>query len=92
MYVLVKNLSGTGSERYSDPHGYSSWKEFWKANKGYWPSICSAKDCYKPAEVGAHVKKVYGGNQWYIVPLCSGCNHRTDSFYVEESMLVPINR
>lgn len=33
MYVLVKNLSGTGSERYSDPHGYSSWKEFWKAKK-----------------------------------------------------------
>ena len=61
MYVLVKNLSGTGSERYSDPHGYSSWKEFWKANKGYWPSICSARGCYKPAEVGAHVKKVYGG-------------------------------
>lgn len=55
MYVLIKNLSGTGSERYSDPHGYSSWKEFWKANKGYWPSICSAIDCYKPAEVGAHV-------------------------------------
>lgn len=39
MYVLVKNLSGTGNERYSDPHGYSTWKEFWKAKRAIGPHV-----------------------------------------------------
>ena len=25
----------------------------------------------------------------YIIPLCSGCNHRNDYFFVDENLLVP---
>lgn len=74
MDVLVKNMSSTGNERYNNPLGYSFWKEFWMAHKSYWPSICAAKDCSKPAGDGAHVKKVDGRNQWHMVPLCAGGN------------------
>ncbi len=87
--VKVKNLHNT-SDR--NPKNYSTWKEFWKAKKGYWPDDCSASDCAKSAEVGAHVKKVGSSdNSWYIVPLCSGCNKRTDEFDVPEYRLVPVN-
>lgn len=87
--VKVKNLHNTGDRK---PKNYTSWKEFWKAKKGYWPNDCSAYDCNGPADVGAHVKKVDSyDNKWYIVPLCSGCNKRTDTFEVSESRLVPVN-
>lgn len=87
--VKVKNLHNTGDRK---PKNYTSWKEFWKAKKGYWPNDCSAYDCDGPAEVGAHVKKADSSdNKWYIVPLCSGCNKRTDTFEVPEFRLVPVN-
>ena len=87
--VKVKNLHSTSDRK---PKNYSSWKEFWKAKKGYWPNECSAGDCSGSADVGAHVKKVNSDdNKWYIVPLCSGCNNRTDEFNVPEFRLVPVN-
>lgn len=87
--VKVINLHNTGDRK---PKNYSTWKEFWKAEKGFWPGTCSASDCAESAEVGAHVKKVGSSdNRWYIVPLCSGCNKRTDEFDVSENRLVPVN-
>ena len=88
MKVAVKNLHGTSGRK---PKGYSSWEEFWIAHKGYWPTYCSASDCCNKAKVGAHVIKVYGSNKWYIVPLCKACNAREDIFYVDDSLLVPVN-
>ena len=41
--------------------------------------------------VGAHVKIVNGGYEWYIIPLCKECNARTDNFYVSEYNLAKIN-
>lgn len=86
--ILVKNLNGTGDNL---PNGYSSWKDFWIAKKGYWPNKCSAYGCYGRAELGAHVIKVNGNDKsWYIVPLCFSHNKTDSSFYVDESMLVPV--
>ena len=80
--IKVKNASGTS--RYNAPAGYSSWLEYWDDKSGKTASECSAIDCdVKGREnlVGAHVKKVYGGdNHSYIVPLCRECNMRTDEF------------
>lgn len=46
--------------------------------------------CIKTDLVGAHVQKAYSIDQkWYIVPLCSSCNQRTDTFEVYET-LVPV--
>ena len=86
--ILVKNLKGTSDNL---PNGYSSWRDFWESKKGYWPSKCAAYGCYGKPEVGAHVIKVYGNDKsWYIVPLCYSCNNSDNTFYVDESMLVPV--
>ena len=87
--VKVKNLHGT-KDNY--PSGYSSWKDYWMKKKGYWPKFCARSDCFGPAEVGGHAKKVGSlDNRWYIVPLCKSCNNDHDAeFYVKEDMLVPV--
>ncbi len=88
--MIVKNISG--SSRFSKPKGYSSWLDYWIAQKGYTPRICSANDCNnKTGLVGAHVQKAYSTDaSWYIVPLCTSCNQRTDTFDVNANLLVPV--
>ena len=53
--VKVKNLHNT-SERL--PDGYATWKDYWKAKKGYWPTLCAAYGCNNPAMLGGHVIKI----------------------------------
>ena len=74
--AIVKNLNGTADNR--PPEGYSSWKEYWEANKNRKFSLCSCLSCCKPATVGGHVKKVYGSGEWYIVPICYEHNNLSD--------------
>ena len=91
MLVKVKNLQGTAPR---SPAGYTSWKEYWCAKSGrIWPSKCVVPGCYERAEVGAHVKLVYGNNnRWYILPLYYSHNNDHDAeFYVDDSYLVPVN-
>lgn len=91
MLIRVKNLIGTSDNL--PPYGYQSWKDYWIAAKGYWPSTCAISNCFEKAEVGAHVKIVGSAdNRWFIVPLCSGHNHFDGEFYVEDYMLVPVRR
>ncbi len=71
-YISVKNLNGTSDNK--PPVGYASWKEWWEAKKGRTFGECSKRGCNNRAEVGGHVKKEMGTNEWYIVPLCKGCN------------------
>ena len=89
MFIKVKNLNGTTDN--SPPSQYSSWKEWWEKQKNREFLLCSCTDCFNLAEVGAHVKKVNGGNEWYIAPLCKECNAKTDSFYVSKDDLAKIN-
>ena len=87
--IKVKNVNG--SSRFSSPAGYNTWLDYWEAKSGKTASRCSATDCHQSGRwnlVGAHVQKVYGyDNRWYIVPLCRGCNTRTDEFYVDETLV-----
>ena len=90
MLIKVKNIHNT-SDRLP-PTGYFSWKDFWMKKTGLpWPTYCQVHECYKRAEVGAHVVTVYGSREWYIVPLCQEHNHTEIEFYVDSRYLVKIN-
>lgn len=89
MCVEVKNLNGTTNN--SPQNSCSSWKEWWEKQMNREFGYCSCRNCFNLAEVGAHVKKVNGGNEWYIVPLCKECNAKIDNFYVSEYDLAKIN-
>lgn len=88
--IKVKNLLSTGDRK---PNGYYSWIEFWEAKTDSKATRCGAIDCRATNNlVGAHViKAISSDNRWYIVPLCKGCNNRTDEFYVD-LQLVPVNQ
>jgi hypothetical protein len=86
--MFVKNVSG--SSRFAKPRGYDSWLDYWKAQTGENPYFCTADNCLGADLVGAHVQKAYSDDKsWYIVPLCSACNKRTDTFNVKTT-LVPV--
>lgn len=90
--MLVKNVNGSG--RYSAPEGYSSWLDYWNRHASHYAYRCGASDCHSHGDlVGAHVQKAYSSDsRWYIVPLCSSCNHRTGIFDVDEELIpVPSN-
>lgn len=93
LYKMIKIKNVSGSSRFDSPAGYDSWLDYWEDKSGKTAGRCSAIDCHMKGRsnlVGAHVQKVYGTDKsWYIVPLCSGCNSRSDEFYVDE-VLVPV--
>lgn len=86
--MWVKNI--IGSSRFPKPTGYTSWLAYWEAQTGYKAFFCSADGCTRTDLVGAHVQKANSDDKkWYIVPLCTSCNQRTDTFNVTAT-LVPV--
>lgn len=81
---FVKNLNGTSGKTCSCP-GCSSWLGHWERKTGRRALFCAA--CTNSAEVGGHVKKAGDDYSHYIVPLCKGCNNRTDAFEVYEELV-----
>jgi len=58
-----------------------SWLDHWKKFSRQSASYCSVNGCYERPEVGGHVQKT--GNfdkNWYIVPLCKGCNAKNGAY------------
>ena len=86
--MLVQNISGTSDN--PPPRGYDSWLDFWANKKGVMPSWCRRCGKLTKELVGAHVMKACGGNEWYIVPLCTSCNLTSGMFYVPEEDLIPV--
>ena len=88
--VKVKNRKRTSNNKL--PEGCSSWKEYWKDNKEYWPSKCCVKDCKNEAEVGAHVYKTGESGIVYIIPMCNEHNNpnNEDVMPIDEKYLVEI--
>ena len=96
MNVLVKNALNTADLQ--PPYPYDTWIEYWEYKSGNrlnpfnlyeCPAVGCKKTCYRADLDGCHVQKVFDKtNTMYIIPLCSGCNHRTDSFLVDENLLV----
>lgn len=96
MSVLVKNAIGTSDLQ--PPYPYDTWIEYWESVNGKLDPTtqynCPAGDCkevcYRSEFDGCHVQKVFDkAGKMYIVPLCGGCNHRNDYFFVDENLLVP---
>lgn len=96
MSVLIKNAPNTSD--LLPPFPYETWIEYWESKKGaideYKKYNCPAGDCnevcYRKDFDGCHVQKVGDTTKkMYIIPLCSGCNHRNDYFFVDENLLVP---
>ena len=95
MPIYVQNASGTS--RFSKPKNFNSWLEYWEHH--CWAlSIDKLYKCpacgnlfYRQDFDGAHVIKVFSkSREMFIVPLCSGCNHRTDFFTVDGRLLLPV--
>ena len=84
--ILVKNATGT-SQWPTPSTGESSWLEYWKKHRtGSGTVKCGS--CGSTSDlVGAHVKKVLGGNELYITPLCRRCNQKGESFYVDSELV-----
>lgn len=89
-FIKVKNKNGTSDRT---PNGYSNWIEFWEAEKGMNHCGCSNRNCDEMDDIkGAHVFIVNETSKEYIVPLCSSCNHpsNTSEFEVVKSFLVRV--
>ncbi|MCI1780039.1 MAG: hypothetical protein LKI53_08825 [Bacteroidales bacterium] len=81
--MYVKNVAG--SDSLIPPQGYNSWLEFWKDHARVYLKKCSATDCDKDAEVGAHVQKAYSDDEnYYIIPLCKICKRRNDVYEIPD--------
>ena len=89
---IVKNVSG--SSQWPKPStGESSWLEYWENQVGHSASHCGrCGDANHDYLVGAHVQRVFGGNEMYITPLCRSCNQQTESFWVDTELVRVPNR
>lgn len=84
--VQVKNLSGTSNDR---PEDFDSWMDFYNHYNPFRLEFCSACGSLDDI-VGAHVYRTDGNGDYFIVPLCKGCNARRDAFMVYLNDLVPL--
>ena len=97
MKVLVKNVLKTTQLKPSYP--YHTWIEYWEDNGGETLEQGVNYECpacgraFKREEFdGCHVQKILDAfKRIYIIPLCSGCNHRSEQFGVDESLLIPVS-
>lgn len=91
--VIVKNKSGTAVRKL--PARYSSWLDFWEAEKGFELPKCGSNDCDNDDDLqGAHVFIVGATSKEYIIPLCSTCNspHNKEQMEVFEQFLIVANQ
>lgn len=60
-----------------------NWCKYWKDNSGEeWPEECRMIECYRKAQVGAHVYPVLQGcRQNFILPTCQKCNRDPSQRY-----------
>jgi hypothetical protein len=68
----IRNINGTDESSARCRCG--TWKEHWikfNPTRQRWPAFCPINNCWRQAEVGAHVQKADSAdNNWYIIPLC----------------------
>ena len=95
--MYIHNVKGSSKISTKPPKPYNSWLSYWedKANcklvdNTYYKCPACGEATLRKDFDGCHVQKAYSSDQsWYIVPLCSSCNHRTDTFDVNVT-LVPV--
>jgi len=95
--MRIKNVNGSSKVAARPPKPYNSWLEYWGHRTGIQldPARfyrCPSCDRSFKRDVfdGCHVQKADGNDlRWYIVPLCSSCNHREGILDIGETPLVP---
>lgn len=87
--LRVRNLVGTSGNSCR----CRSWLDHWANHAGWRPTYCSVHGCMESATVGGHVQKVgLFDRDWYIVPLCYGCNNWHGDLLISSlTGLVPAN-
>ncbi|MCD8291539.1 MAG: hypothetical protein LUC91_08595 [Prevotella sp.] len=96
--MRVKNVKGSSKVSGKAPSPYNSWLQYWEVQSGtklkddiYYTCPACREKFKKSNFDGAHVQKVNNMDRnWYITPLCSGCNHREIEFEVHNDDLVPV--
>lgn len=68
--MKVRNLNNTSGKSC----GCGSWLTHWNKHTPLPTTLCGNVNCGNAADVGAHVKKVSGSGEHYIVPFCYTCN------------------
>ena len=89
--MKVKNLNGTSLSKCN----CNSWIEHWSKYSDGQPAImCAVVGCYNSPSVGGHIQKDDNTDRnWYVVPLCGGCNNnKGQDLDIEDGInLVPAN-
>jgi hypothetical protein len=89
--MRIINIDGTSD----NTCGCGSWLDHWLNFSGQsLPRYCPETSCTNKPEVGAHVQKNSNSDKnWYIVPLCKGCNgKRSESLEISDSICSCISK
>ena len=76
--MKVKNVKGTTDRACK----CASWLEHWKRFSKRTATTCKAKGCPNKKSIGAHVKKIGGGDTEYIVPFCQAHNQQSEPIWI----------
>lgn len=85
--MLVKNVKGMQSRRV--PNNIDSWLDYYNNSFRSTSRVTCCK-CHSPAEVGAHVVKMQGTKEWYLVPLCKECFEAEVDFEVDDKYMIKV--
>lgn len=96
--MLIKNVTGSSKVSKKAPYPYTSWLNYWEVNANVALNPDELYNCpacgelfYRQDFDGCHVQKANNpfDKKWYIVPLCSSCNHAVDTLDIEDITMVP---
>lgn len=96
--MKIRNVKGSSKVSGRPPQPYSSWLNYWEIkanfsldrNQLYNCPACG-KAFYPKDFDGCHVQKAsFFDWTWFIVPLCSSCNHSTEIMEIDNDVcMVP---
>ena len=82
--MKVRNIEGTSQNACKCGSWLDHWKKF---SGGSSQPGCSVDRCSKTPVVGAHVQKHSSTDKsWYIIPLCTTHNQKSDALIVVDSV------
>ena len=95
--MLIHNVKGSSKISKEPPRPYDSWLSYWEDKVNYKLSYSQYYNCpacgkgtLRKDFDGCHVQMAISSDRrWYIVPLCSSCNHTTSILSVNTT-LVPV--
>lgn len=83
----VKNIQNTSK---NICRACRTWSNHWKKISSSNRTTCCAINCSGSFDVGAHViytDKRKQTNEWWIIPLCHGCNKKEEPFLVDSRVM-----